>query len=105
MFQVLSMVLLRRQRRTWAALPVAVMESYFAGVRKITIVGPESTGKTTLCKALAEHYDAPWVEECARGYLENQGGHYEEKDLEVIASLQHDIEIWEEKRAWDRHLE
>jgi nicotinamide riboside kinase len=81
------------------------MESYFAGVRKITIVGPESSGKTTLSKALAEHYDAPWVEECARGYLENQGGRYEEKDLEAIAGLQHDIEIGEEKRAWDRHME
>ncbi len=74
-------------------------------MRKITIVGPESSGKTTLCKALAEHYDAPWVEECARGYLENQNGKYEESDLLAIASLQHDIEIVEEQRAWDRHAD
>lgn len=93
------------------------MESYFAyrlgshnatlapQVRKVTIVGPESSGKTTLCKALAEHYDAPWVEECARGYLENQGGRYEERDLELIASAQHDIEILEMNRAWEAHKE
>lgn len=74
-------------------------------MRKIAIVGPESSGKTTLCKALAAQYDAPWVEECARGYLENQGGRYEEADLMAIASLQHDIEVFEEKRAWDRHME
>lgn len=85
-----------------------MMESYFAheaSMRKIAIVGPESSGKTTLCKALADYYDAPWVEECARGYLENQDGRYVEADLLAIASLQHDIEIFEESRAWDRHME
>jgi nicotinamide riboside kinase len=73
-------------------------------MRKIAIVGPESSGKTTLCKALAAHYDAPWVEECARGYLTNQNSQYEEQDLMAIAALQHDIEVFEEKRAWDRHV-
>jgi nicotinamide riboside kinase len=74
-------------------------------MRKITLVGPESSGKTTLCKALATYYDAAWVEECARGYLTNQQGHYEERDLLAIALLQRDIEVAEEQLAWDRHVE
>ncbi len=57
---------------------------------KIAIVGPESSGKTTLCEALAVHYDVPWVEEYARAYLTVRGGRYEEKDLPVIAQGQYD---------------
>lgn len=39
---------------------------------KIVLFGPESTGKTTLSKQLSEHYNAPWVPEYARVYLENK---------------------------------
>ena len=39
---------------------------------KVVLFGPESTGKTTLAKALAEYYDTVWVEEYAREYLENK---------------------------------
>jgi NadR type nicotinamide-nucleotide adenylyltransferase len=37
-------------------------------IRKIAIVGPESTGKSTITKLLAKHYDTPWVAEFARYY-------------------------------------
>lgn len=37
---------------------------------KIAIVGPESTGKSTMSAWLAEHYDTIWVPEYARGYCE-----------------------------------
>ncbi|MGY3215422.1 AAA family ATPase [Mucilaginibacter sp. HD30] len=37
---------------------------------KIAIVGPESTGKSTMSAWLAEHYDTVWVPEYARGYCE-----------------------------------
>lgn len=37
-------------------------------IRKIAIVGPESTGKSTLTKLLAKHYDTLWVAEFARYY-------------------------------------
>jgi NadR type nicotinamide-nucleotide adenylyltransferase len=37
-------------------------------IRKIAIVGPESTGKSTMTKLLAKHYDTPWVAEFARYY-------------------------------------
>jgi HTH-type transcriptional repressor of NAD biosynthesis genes len=35
-------------------------------VKKIAIVGTESTGKTTLCKRLAEYYHTTWVQEVGR---------------------------------------
>jgi HTH-type transcriptional repressor of NAD biosynthesis genes len=37
---------------------------------KIVVFGPESTGKTTLAKQLAEHYSAAFVPEYARIYAE-----------------------------------
>ena len=35
-------------------------------VKKVGIVGTESTGKTTLCKQLAEHYNTNWAKEIGR---------------------------------------
>ena len=35
---------------------------------KIAIVGPESTGKSTISKGLAQHYQTLWVPEYARYY-------------------------------------
>lgn len=35
---------------------------------KIAIVGPESTGKSTISKQLAQHYQTVWVPEYARYY-------------------------------------
>ncbi|MBK0380235.1 AAA family ATPase [Mucilaginibacter segetis] len=37
---------------------------------KIAIVGPESTGKSTMSAYLAEHYRTVWVPEFARAYCE-----------------------------------
>jgi len=37
---------------------------------KITMFGPESTGKTTLAKQLAEHFETVWAPEFARDYLQ-----------------------------------
>jgi NadR type nicotinamide-nucleotide adenylyltransferase len=39
-------------------------------IRKIAVVGPESTGKSTISAQLAEHYNTVWVPEYARGYCE-----------------------------------
>jgi NadR type nicotinamide-nucleotide adenylyltransferase len=39
-------------------------------VKKIAIVGPESTGKSTITKQLAKHYQTLWVAEYARYYCE-----------------------------------
>lgn len=39
---------------------------------KIVLYGPESTGKTTLAKQLAEHYNTLWVPEFIREYLQKK---------------------------------
>jgi NadR type nicotinamide-nucleotide adenylyltransferase len=39
-------------------------------ITKIAIVGPESTGKSTISHQLAQHYNTIWVPEYAREYCE-----------------------------------
>lgn len=39
---------------------------------KIVLIGPESTGKTTLAKQLASHYKTNWVPEFMRSYLQQK---------------------------------
>lgn len=39
------------------------------GLRRVVISGPESTGKTTLARRLAERYRTAWVPEYVRAYL------------------------------------
>lgn len=46
-------------------------------IHKIVLFGPESTGKTLLATNLAIHYDALWVPEFARGYLENKSAYFD----------------------------
>lgn len=41
-------------------------------ILKIVLFGPESTGKTTLSKLLANHYKTEWVAEFAREYLQDK---------------------------------
>jgi NadR type nicotinamide-nucleotide adenylyltransferase len=55
---------------------------------KIVIIGPESTGKSTLCEQLAQQYDAPWCPEFAREYLLTCGKNYAYEDLLTIAKGQ-----------------
>lgn len=39
---------------------------------RVVVFGPESTGKTTLCKDLSALYKTQWVPEFARSYLQNK---------------------------------
>ncbi|WP_414000033.1 DUF4301 family protein [Flavobacterium sp. W1B] len=43
-----------------------------SAIIKIALFGPESTGKTTLAKQLAEHYKTVWAPEFAREYLQDK---------------------------------
>lgn len=61
-------------------------------IKKIVIIGPESTGKTSLCKQLASHYNTLWVEEYAREYLLKNGTDYSFENLLDIAKGQIAIE-------------
>jgi len=61
-------------------------------VKKIVVIGPESTGKTTLTTRLAAHFQCPMVPEFAREYLDNLGRPYEREDLVGIAKGQLQLE-------------
>ena len=57
-------------------------------LKKIVIIGPESTGKSTLCEQLAQHYHTTWCPEFAREYLLTNGTAYSYDDLLTIAKGQ-----------------
>ncbi|MEL7342337.1 MAG: ATP-binding protein [Bacteroidota bacterium] len=63
---------------------------------KVAIVGPESTGKSTLAIKLAAQMSAHWVPEYAREYLANLGRDYQQSDLLEIARGQ---VAWEQEQA------
>ena len=55
-------------------------------VRRVVISGPESCGKTTLCRDLAAYFKTEWVPEWARSFLEFEGNRYPiESDYPLIA--------------------
>ena len=57
-------------------------------IKKIVVIGPESTGKSTLCEQLAVHYNTVWCPEYAREYLLKNGTNYSFEDLAEIAKGQ-----------------
>jgi NadR type nicotinamide-nucleotide adenylyltransferase len=61
-------------------------------IKKIVVIGPESTGKSTLCEQLAQHYETAWCPEFAREYLLSNGTNYEFDDLLTIAKGQLSLE-------------
>lgn len=61
-------------------------------IKKIVIIGPESTGKSTLCEQLALHYETRWCPEYARAWLLQNGTNYTFEDLLTIAQGQLSLE-------------
>ncbi len=62
-------------------------------IKKIAVLGAESTGKTELCNKLAKHYNSVFVPEYAREYFDNNDiNHYGIKDLDIIAENQLKLE-------------
>ena len=57
-------------------------------MKKIVIIGPESTGKSTLCAELAKYFNTLWCPEFAREYLLQNGTQYTLEDLTTIAKGQ-----------------
>lgn len=61
-------------------------------MKKIVVIGPEATGKSTLCEGLAAHYGTLWVPEYAREFLLQNGTDYTYEDLLTIAKGQQALE-------------
>lgn len=61
-------------------------------MKKIVVIGPESTGKSTLCDQLALHFNTSWCPEFAREYLLTHGSSYTFDDLLTIAKGQLSLE-------------
>ena len=68
------------------------MEKTKTHTKRIAIVGPESSGKTTLASALAGKYETLWVPEFAREFLVQMKRDYTFEDLELIAKKQMTLE-------------
>ncbi len=66
----------------WAYLPDCVKAHYAV---RVCVMGPESTGKSTLVARLAAHYQTVGVPEYARTYLEQRAREPVAEDMSVIA--------------------
>ncbi len=55
---------------------------------KVVVTGPESTGKTEICKFLAASFDAAFIPEYAREYVASLNRPYTFEDVEKIARVQ-----------------
>ncbi|QOD59554.1 ATP-binding protein [Polaribacter haliotis] len=70
---------------------------------KVVLFGPESSGKTTLSRHLARHYNTVWAPEFAREYLQNKWNNErktcEKDDLLPIAIGQMELENSLAKKA------
>lgn len=75
------------------------MEKRERGIIKVAIVGPESTGKTTLCEQLATYYNTIYAPEFAREYLNSISRPYTLQDVLHIAKEQAKLVNEFEKKA------
>ena len=79
------------------------LKQHSINIVKVVLFGPESTGKTTLSKQLARHYNTVWVPEYAREYLQDKWNNFrktcENSDLLPIAIGQMKLENALAKKA------
>jgi NadR type nicotinamide-nucleotide adenylyltransferase len=74
--------------------------------KRIVVIGPESTGKSTLCEELSQHFNVPWCPEFAREFLLTYGTSYTYDDLLAIAKGQ--VALEDEyailaRKEWQQH--
>jgi NadR type nicotinamide-nucleotide adenylyltransferase len=85
--------------RSNPALRKDYLSAYVAAsfVPRVCLLGGESSGKTTLAKALAEKYGVKWVPEYGREFTETHGGvkNLRYEDMYKIAAEQ----VYQEERA------
>jgi NadR type nicotinamide-nucleotide adenylyltransferase len=53
--------------------------------KRVCLIGPECTGKTTLAARLADHFGVAWIPEFAREYAQQVGRSLTVDDVEPIA--------------------
>jgi HTH-type transcriptional repressor of NAD biosynthesis genes len=70
-------------------------EVYASFVARVALLGGESSGKSTLARALASRFETEWVHEYGRELWEERGGRLDPPDLLHIAEVQ----IGREERA------
>jgi NadR type nicotinamide-nucleotide adenylyltransferase len=78
------------------------MEKTTEGIIRIAIVGPESTGKSTLAVQLAEYYNTTYAPEYAREYIDKLNRPYTFEDITEISKGQ--IEQEDKAAAKANHL-
>lgn len=54
-------------------------------MKRVVLIGSESTGKTTLAERLARHYGVSWVPEFVRDYAAGKGSSLDASDVDAIA--------------------
>jgi nicotinamide riboside kinase len=64
---------------------------------KIVVIGPESSGKSTLAESLAKHHSTIFIPEVARDFLTNNGNIYTQSDLLKISMMQMESESQKEQ--------
>lgn len=79
------------------------LEQHTTDCLKIVMFGPESTGKTTLSRMLASHFNTEWVPEFSRNYLQKKWDDKKEicglEDIFPIAKGQMELENEKAKQA------
>lgn len=70
---------------------------------KVIVTGPESSGKTTLCKSLSKHLNLSFTKEFAREYLNKLNRNYTQEDLTDIAKGQLKNELLTSKEEISIH--
>jgi len=67
-------------------------QAWEVGLIRVVVTGSECTGKTTLARALADHYRVAMVPEYVRRFVSEKGAAPERSDLEAIARGQIELE-------------
>jgi len=91
----ISATMVRSNPMKYAAFLEPVVRAYFA--RRVVVIGAESTGTTTLAKALARHYRTVWVPEYGRFYSEgklegDEHAAWRTEEFVAIARAQNELE-------------
>lgn len=88
-FPISGTAIRRAPMRHWGALPRCVRPHF---VHRVSVFGPESTGKSTLAAELARDLGTVCAPEFARAYLSSRGGVLARPDIDVIARGQMALE-------------